>query len=75
MTLARTFVRESLDHPALLDRVGDDDDLVGAGVSSGELIRLALRCEEHLGRPLDEEELSGITSVRAVAGLIAEGDG
>ncbi|KUJ69007.1 hypothetical protein ACZ90_14230 [Streptomyces albus subsp. albus] len=74
MSLARTLVRESLDHPALLDRVADDDDLVGSGVNSGELIRMALRCEEQLGRPLDDEELAELTSVRAVAALIGEGE-
>ncbi|GAA0368904.1 acyl carrier protein [Streptomyces blastmyceticus] len=70
MTLARSFVRDSLDHPGLLDRVGDDEILAQAGVNSGELIRLALRLEEHLGRPLDDEELFALTSIRAIADLI-----
>jgi acyl carrier protein len=68
---ARGVVRQSLDHPALLDRVADDADLVGAGVNSGELIRVALRCEELLGRPLGDEELADLTSIAAVADLLA----
>lgn len=70
MSHARTLVRDHLDHPALLDRVGDDDDLVAAGVNSGELIRVALACEEQLGRPLGDEELADLTSVRAVECLL-----
>lgn len=70
MSLARTLVRNSLDHPALLDRVTDEASLAGAGVNSGELIRLALHIEEHLGRALDDEELLELTSIRAVADLV-----
>ncbi|MCY0932179.1 phosphopantetheine-binding protein [Streptomyces sp. H27-H1] len=70
MSLARTLVCNSLDHPALLDRVTDEASLTGAGVNSGELIRLALRIEEHLGRALEDEELLELTSIRAVADLV-----
>jgi hypothetical protein len=70
MTAARDLVRAHLDHPALLDRIADGDDLVAAGVNSGELIRVALACEERLGRPLGDEELSDLTSVQAVADLL-----
>ncbi|MFJ5549107.1 phosphopantetheine-binding protein [Streptomyces sp. NPDC093225] len=70
MNTARELVRRHLDHPGLLDRVADEDDLVGAGVNSGELIRVALACEDLLGRPLDDAELACLTSVRAVAGLL-----
>ncbi|MEV7414895.1 acyl carrier protein [Streptomyces sp. NPDC089919] len=75
MSLARSLVRQSLDHPRLLDRLGDEDSLAQAGVGSGELIRLALHVEDHLGRPLDDEELLELTSVRAVAALLAGGAG
>ncbi|GAA2515829.1 acyl carrier protein [Streptomyces longisporus] len=71
----RTLIKASLDHPALLDRLGGDDDFAQAGIGSGELIRIALSLEEELGRPLADEELLGLTSVRAVAALIgAEAD-
>lgn len=72
MTAARALVRGSLDHPALLDRIGDGDDFARAGIGSAELIRLALSLEEELGRPLEDEELLGLTSVRAVADLIGK---
>ncbi|GGW80462.1 hypothetical protein GCM10010503_67330 [Streptomyces lucensis JCM 4490] len=71
----RSLIKGSLDHPALLDRLGDEDDFARAGIGSGELIRIALSLEEELGRPLRDEELLGLTSVRAVAVLIgAEGN-
>ncbi|WP_406423252.1 acyl carrier protein [Streptomyces sp. NBC_00873] len=70
MSLARTLVRNSLDHPALIDRITDDASLAGAGVNSGELIRLALRIEDHLGRQLEDDELLELTSILAVAELV-----
>ncbi|MFJ7205883.1 phosphopantetheine-binding protein [Streptomyces sp. NPDC098789] len=73
MSLARTLVRQSLDHPALLDRITDGAPLAGAGVNSGELIRLALNIEDHLGRPLQDEELLELTSIHAVAQLVGNG--
>jgi acyl carrier protein len=69
----RTLIKGGLDHPSLLDRLGDEDDFTAAGIGSGELIRIALSLEEELGRPLEDEELLGLTSVRAVAGLIGAG--
>ncbi|MEY9911296.1 acyl carrier protein [Catenulispora sp. MAP12-49] len=69
---AREIVRENLDHPALLDQITDEEDLVTAGVNSGEIIRVALGCENHLDRPLTDLELSRITSVRSVANLLAQ---
>jgi acyl carrier protein len=75
MRLAREIVRENLDHPALLDQISDEEDLVNAGVNSGEIIRVALGCENRLDRPLTDGELSRITSVRSVADLLAQDGG
>jgi hypothetical protein len=71
MEQARALIRKSLDYPGLLDRIADDEDLVAAGVNSGEMIRVALGCEDFLDRALTDAELSRITSVRSVAELIA----
>lgn len=70
----RALIRRGLDHPALLDRLGDDDDFARAGIGSGELIRIALNLEEELARPLGDEELLGLTSVHAVARLLRAGE-
>jgi acyl carrier protein len=69
---ARELVRSGLDTPGLIDRLGDDDDLMVGGVNSGELVRIALRCEQRLGRALTDDELAGLNSVRAVAELLGE---
>lgn len=71
MTGARELIRASLDLPALLDLVADDDDLISAGVNSGELVQIAMHCEERLGRVLTDDELAGLSTVRAVAELLA----
>ncbi|MDH6134182.1 acyl carrier protein [Kitasatospora sp. MAA4] len=71
MSTARTLVGASLDTAAFLDRLTDDSDFARAGVNSGELIKLALACEEYLGRALDDEELADLTSINAVAELIS----
>ena len=72
---ARALIRAGLDLPILLDRIGDTDDLVAAGVNSGEIVRIALHCEQRLGRALTDDELSTLTSVAAVTELLNEGAG
>jgi acyl carrier protein len=72
---ARALIRAGLDLPILLDRIGDTDDLVAAGVNSGEIVRVALQCEQRLGRPLTDDELSTLTSVAAVTELLTESAG
>ncbi|QKW07765.1 acyl carrier protein [Streptomyces sp. NA04227] len=67
----RALIKQGLEHPSLLDRIGDDDDFAEAGIGSGEVIRIALSLEEELARPLGDEELLGLSSVNAVAALLA----
>ena len=67
---ARNLVAGCLDLPAVLDRVGDEDDLVTSGIDSGEVLTVALRCEQILDRPLTDSELSALTSISAVAALV-----
>jgi acyl carrier protein len=71
-TDARAVVKEGMDYPQLLDRIDDHEDLVAAGINSGEMIRIALSCERHLGRALTDEELSRLATVAAVAQLLTE---
>ncbi|MEV7024053.1 phosphopantetheine-binding protein [Kitasatospora sp. NPDC093558] len=74
METARTLIKEVLDLPVLLDTIADDQDLVSGGVNSGEVVRIALRCEQYLDRALTDDELAGLGSVRAIAELL-EGKG
>jgi Phosphopantetheine attachment site len=71
---ARELIRHVLAVPEILKAIGDDDDLLAAGVNSGELILVALRCEQRLGRALTEAELSGLVSVRSVAAILGGPD-
>lgn len=71
---ARDLVRQCLDTPALLDGIADGADLMGHGVSSGEIIRIALECERIVGRMLTDEELTELSTVDAVAKLIGRGE-
>jgi acyl carrier protein len=70
---ARALIKQNLDFPGLLDQVADDDDLISAGVNSGELIRIAAGCEQQLSRALTDDELAGLSSVHAVAALLGIG--
>ena len=70
---ARELIRGCLDLPAVLDRIGDSDDLLTHGVNSGELVLVALRCEQALGRALTEAELEQLDSVLAVDRLLQGG--
>jgi aryl carrier-like protein len=72
MTEARAVIKAGMDYPHLLDRIEDHEDLVTAGVNSGEMIRIALSCERHLGRALTDEELSRLATVAAVQRLMTE---
>ncbi len=67
---ARELVAACVDLPGILDSIGDDDDLVSRGVDSGEILNVALRCEQVLGRSLTDGELSRLTSISAVAELV-----
>jgi acyl carrier protein len=69
---AAELVSSCLDYPPLIDRINPDDNLQEVGVNSGEIIRIALACEEQLGRPLREGELNAIYSLRGVAELLRE---
>jgi len=75
MTSARTLIKENLDNPALLDDIADHDDLIMAGVNSGEMVRIALACERHLDREITDDELTRLKSVRAVADLLEQTGG
>jgi hypothetical protein len=68
---AREVVKDCLDLPALIDQIGDTDELVSAGVNSGEIIRIVQRCEKILDRRLTSDELTGIDSITAVAALLS----
>lgn len=68
---AAELVTSCLDNPAIISRIGPDDNLQAIGLNSGEIIKIALACEDHLGRQLSDQEMSTISSLRGVARLLA----
>ncbi|GAA1341407.1 hypothetical protein GCM10009660_27760 [Catellatospora bangladeshensis] len=70
---ARELVQGCLDSPHLLDEVADDQDLLAAGVNSGELILVTVECERRLGRPLSDAELASLATITDVARLLKAG--
>jgi acyl carrier protein len=69
---ARQLVAKCMDLPMILDGIGNDDDLSTHGIDSGVLLVAALKCEQLLGRALDDAELSALTSLSAIADLLDE---
>jgi acyl carrier protein len=65
------LVTGCLDNPEMITRIDLDDNLQAAGVNSGEIIKIALACEEQIGRALSDEELAAIVSLRGVAELLS----
>lgn len=54
--------------------IDPDDDLVMAGIDSGDLIRLALGIEERYQVELEADRLAELRSLSALAGLLASLD-
>jgi hypothetical protein len=60
-----------MDAPHLLAEISDEEDLISAGVNSGEIILVSLECEKFLGRPLTDDELASLLSISDVASLLS----
>ena len=63
---ARALVAE-VAGPGIVDDVQPDDDVLLAGVNSGDLIRLTLLLEERLGAELDADDLSELRTLAGIA--------
>ena len=53
----RELLASLLDDPSLVE-VAADEDLLAAGLNSGDIIRLALAIEKLTGEPLDDKTLA-----------------
>ena len=71
MDRARELVAE-IAGPGAAGEIGPDDDLVMAGVDSGDLIRLALSIEERYDAQLDADRLAELRTLRALEGLLEQ---
>lgn len=68
---ARELLREIGVEADLCDGLADDDDLLGAGVGSAELIELGLRVEDELGEELSAEEVERLSTLRDIDSCLA----
>ena len=67
----RELLASLLDDPTLVE-VAADEDLLAAGLNSGDIIRLALAIEEITGEPLDDRALSRLYTVDGLEEVLAE---
>lgn len=67
----RQLLADLLDDPTLVE-VAADEDLLAAGLNSGDIIRLALAIEEITGEPLDDQALSRLYTVDGLEEVLAE---
>ncbi len=67
----RQLLASLLDDPSLIE-VADDEDLLAAGLNSGDIIRLALAIEELTGEALDDKALSRLYTVDGLEAVLAE---
>ncbi len=52
------------------DELGSDDDLLLAGIDSGDLIRLGMLIEDRYGVELKADDLAGLRSIDAIDALL-----
>lgn len=63
MSIVRDRLNEIMTAPSLLARIGDEEDIVRAGVNSGDLIRLVAILEERYGLRIDADDLDGLKTL------------
>lgn len=68
----RRLLLDVVESPGLVEGLSARDDLLSAGINSGELIRLALAIEEHTGEPLDDELLPTLCTIEGIDQVLAQ---
>jgi len=71
MSPGRHLLLELVDAPGLFDHLGPEDDLLSAGINSGELIKLALAIEERTGTALDDDVLATLYTIEGIDQVLA----
>ena len=62
---------EVLDVPELVSEIGEDTELILAGINSGDLIRLGLVIEERTSQPLSDDDLTDLQTVAGIDRVLA----
>ncbi|EST34210.1 phosphopantetheine-binding protein [Streptomyces roseochromogenus] len=71
MTKARELVGLCIANPELLDGLEEGADLRDAGLNSGEFVLIALRIEEEIDRPLEDEEMDTLSTLADIEAILS----
>ncbi|MEU2656785.1 phosphopantetheine-binding protein [Streptomyces sp. NPDC007325] len=66
----RELLAACISAPAILDALTDDEDLREAGLNSGEIVLAVMRLEETIGRALDDDEITSVTTIASIDALL-----
>lgn len=67
----RELLAQCVTVPAVLDAIGDADDLREAGLNSGEIVLLIMRLEDEVDRALEDEEITSVSTIAGIDALLA----
>ncbi|MFB7102407.1 phosphopantetheine-binding protein [Streptomyces hydrogenans] len=70
----RALLAQCISAPAILDTLADDEDLREAGLNSGEIVLAVMRLEDTIGRALDDDEITSITTIAGIDALLPTGE-
>jgi acyl carrier protein len=70
----REILAQCISAPAILDSLADDEDLREAGLNSGEIVLVVMRLEEGIGRALDDDEITSVTTIASIDALLRGAD-
>jgi acyl carrier protein len=71
LTPGRQLLMEVLDVPEVARKIRADEDLILAGINSGDLIRLGLTIEERTHLPLTDDDLMDLQTVDGIDRVLA----
>ena len=71
MTPGRKLLAEVVGDAELVGSLGDTDLLLTSGINSGDVIRVSLAIEEHLGRPLTSDAAESIRTIADIDAVLA----
>lgn len=74
MSLIRPMLVELTGIPQYADGIGDDADLAGSGIDSGDLVRLVLLIEERTGVEITAADMEKLTTIADYERFVAERD-
>ena len=67
----RQLLMEVLDVPEVAVQIPPEEDLILAGINSGDLIRLGLTIEERTHLPLTDDDLMDLQTVAGIDRVLA----